>query len=79
MYNPHKKLANIKVEIGIDNSNNTKYSTINSYANKKIDISSRTSKKINMNEKSKKYLNIYITNGWLSERKSGKKCFKIIH
>ena len=61
------------------NSNNTKYSTINSYANKKIDISSRTSKKINMNEKSKKYLNIYITNGWLSERKSGKKCFKIIH
>lgn len=61
------------------NSNNTKYSTINSYHNKKADTSTRTSKRINMDEKSMKYLNICITNGWLSERKTGKKCFKIIH
>ena len=35
--------------------------------------------KMNINEKTKQYLNLYLTNGWLTERKSEKKCFKIIH
>ena len=63
------------------NSNNNKYlSTISSYNNsKRKDISIKPTKKININEKTKQYLNLYLTNGWLTERKTGKKCFKIIH
>ena len=62
------------------NSKNKYLSTITSYNNsKRKELSIKPTKKMNINEKTKQYLNLYLTNGWLTERKSGKKCFKIIH
>ena len=62
------------------NSKNQYLSTITSYNNsKRKELSIKPTKKMNINEKTKQYLNLYLTNGWLTERKSGKKCFKIIH
>ena len=61
-------------------SKNKYLSTITSYNNsKRKELSIKPTKKMNINEKTKQYLNLYLTNGWLTERKSGKKCFKIIH
>lgn len=62
------------------NSKNKYLSTITSYNNsRRKELSIKPTKKMNINERTKQYLNLYLTNGWLTERKSGKKCFKIIH